>query len=314
MESVVTALQEYYGDAVVFIVADLDNPQTALFFEEFEIYYIPAFYFIDSEGEVLLEEAGVFSFEEMQSRVELIIGNSGSEERAKGKLEIFFSETLPAAMGEKSLLVYLIVLAGGIVTSISPCILTMIPLLIGYLVGYGRGNKVRGFYLSAIFVTGMAFTFSVMGFVAASFGRVFGEIGTAWYYIIALVALVMGLNLLGVLSFKMPGFKQVQFKKAGMGGTLAMGMLFGLVASPCATPVLAVIIAYAAAQAEPLYGSGLLFIYGIGHGLPLLVAGTFTGMARNLPAINRYTRYLGYFSGLILIAIGLYLLYQVAGV
>jgi cytochrome c-type biogenesis protein len=313
MEPVISALQEHYGDRVIFIVADLDNPRTALFFEDFEIYYIPAFYFIDSEGQVLLEEAGVFSFEEMESRVELIIGDVRSEEREKGRLEIFFSETLPAALGEKSFLVIILVLAGGIITSISPCILTMIPLLIGYIVGYGEGNKFRGFSLSALFVTGMALTFAIMGFLAASFGRVFGEIGTAWYYIIALVALVMGLNLLGVLNFNMPGLKEVQFKKAGPGGTLAMGMLFGLVASPCATPVLAVIIAYAAAQAEPLYGSGLLFIYGVGHGLPLLVAGTFTGMARNLPAINRYTRYLGYASGIVLIVVGLYLLYQAAG-
>jgi len=69
-----------------------------------------------------------------------------------------------------------------------------------------------------------------------------------------------------------------------------------------------VIITYAAVQAEPLYGSGLLFIYGLGHGVPLLAAGTFTGMAKNLPAISRYTQYLSYISGTILVILGLVLL------
>lgn len=311
MEPVVTALQDYYGDEVIFVVADLDHPKTELFLEKFAVQFIPAFYFIDTTGQVLLEEAGVFSFEEMQARVGLIYGDEPAEELSKGRLEIFFSETLPAIIGEKSLLVFLVVFLGGIITSISPCILAMIPLLVGYIAGYGAGNKLKGFSLSLVFVAGLSATFAVMGFVAASFGRIFGDIGSLWYYIVALIALIMGLNLSGVLSFKMPGFKELKFQKAGIGGTLLMGLLFGLVASPCATPVLAVIIAYAAAKSEPFYGSALLFAYGVGHGLPLLLAGTFTGLARNLPGLNRYTRFLNYLSGAILVAVGLYLLWRV---
>ena len=154
----------------------------------------------------------------------------------------------------------------------------------------------------------MAVTFALLGFIAAYFGRIFGQIGAVWYYVLAAVAIIMGLQLLGVLTFNLPGLKNIPLKKAGLGGALIMGMLFGLVASPCATPVLAVIITYAAAQAEPLYGSGLLFIYGLGHGMPLLAAGTFTGLARNLPKINRYTHYLSYVSGLVLVIMGLILL------
>jgi len=108
----------------------------------------------------------------------------------------------------------------------------------------------------------------------------------------------MGLQLLGVLTFNLPGLKKIPVRKAGLGGALVMGM----------TPVLAVIITYAAVQAEPFYGSGLLFIYGLGHGIPLLVAGTFTGMARSLPKLNKYTHYLSYLSGLVLVILGIVLL------
>jgi cytochrome c-type biogenesis protein len=305
------ALKERYAGEVVFIVADLDNPQTAMFFDQFNVLYIPDFYFIDADGVIVAREAGVFTYEEMEARIDLIVGDAPVEDKAISGIERFFSETLPAVIGQRTFIALALVFLGGLLTSISPCIITMVPLLVGYIGGYGEGSKTKGFILSASFVTGMAFTFSILGFIAAHFGRVFGEIGTAWYYLLAAVALIMGLQLLGVLTFKLPGLTKITIKKTGFGGALVMGMLFGLVASPCATPVLAVIITYAAVQAEPMYGSSLLFIYGLGHGIPLLVAGTFTGLARNLPKINKYTRYLSYISGAILVFVGLFLLYWV---
>jgi cytochrome c-type biogenesis protein len=309
MEPVVTALKEKFTDEVAVIVADLDHPQTQMFFNDFNVLYIPAFFFINAEGLIVLNEAGVFNFEEMTARVELIKGEEEIEEVAVSGLERFFAETIPGVVGERNLLTFFLVFLGGLITSISPCILSMVPLLVGYIGGYGEGSKSRGFSLSLSFITGMALTFAILGFIAAYFGRVFGQVGVVWYYILAVVALLMGLQLLGVLTFNLPGLKKIPIRKAGIGGSLIMGLLFGLVASPCATPVLAVIIAYAALQGEPLYGSILLFIYGLGHGLPLLVAGTFTGMAKNLPKFSTYTQYLSYFSGLVLVVAGLYLLF-----
>jgi cytochrome c-type biogenesis protein len=311
MEPVVTGLKEKYAGEVAIIVADLDHPQTQMFFSEFDVLYIPAFFFIKADGTVLLSEAGVFSPEEMSARVDLIKGQEEAPEAELTGLDRFFSVTLPGVVDERSAFTFFLVFLGGLITSISPCILSMIPLLVGYIGGYSEGSKTRGFKLSFSFIVGMSLTFAIMGFVAAYFGRVFGQVGTVWYYILAAVALVMGLQLLGVLTFNLPGLKKIPLQKAGVGGSLVMGLLFGLVASPCATPVLAVIITYAALQAEPLYGSILLFIYGMGHGVPLLAAGTFTGMAKNLPRFSKYTQYISYFSGLVLVLAGLYLLFWV---
>ena len=311
MEPVVTALKEQYAGEVAIIVADLDNPQTQMFFGEFDILYIPAFFFIKADGTVLLKEAGVFSLEEMSARIDLIKGQEEAAEAELTGLDRFFSVTLPGVVDERSAFTFLLVFLGGLITSISPCILSMVPLLVGYIGGYSEGSKARGFKLSFSFIVGMSLTFAIMGFVAAYFGRVFGQVGTYWYYILAAVALVMGLQLLGVLTFNLPGLKKIPLQKTGVGGSLLMGLLFGLVASPCATPVLAVIITYAALQAEPLYGSILLFVYGLGHGIPLLAAGTFTGMAKNLPKFSKYTQYISYFSGLVMVLAGLYLLFWV---
>jgi len=311
MEPVVTALKKQYAGEVAIIVADLDNPQTQMFFGEFDILYIPAFFFIKADGTVLLKEAGVFSLEEMSARIDLIKGQEEAAEAELTGLDRFFSVTLPGVVDERSAFTFLLVFLGGLITSISPCILSMVPLLVGYIGGYSEGSKARGFKLSFSFIVGMSLTFAIMGFVAAYFGRVFGQVGTYWYYILAAVALVMGLQLLGVLTFNLPGLKKIPLQKTGVGGSLLMGLLFGLVASPCATPVLAVIITYAALQAEPLYGSILLFVYGLGHGIPLLAAGTFTGMAKNLPKFSKYTQYISYFSGLVMVLAGLYLLFWV---
>ncbi len=302
------ALKDHYGNDIEIIVADLENPHTERLIEAggFNVLYIPMFVFVDSEGEIVSKEAGVFDFEAMQARMDPLL-----DQRAGGELtglDYFFSEQLPGTLGQRSLLALGLVFLGGLITSVSPCILSMVPLLVSYIGGYGDGSRSRGLFLSLSFVAGLAVTFAILGFIAAAFGRVFGEIGEVWYYILAAVAIVMGLQLLGVLSFDLPGLKKLPIKRIGPGGSLIMGMLFGLVASPCATPVLAVIVTYAAVQAEPFYGSGLLFIYGMGHGIPLLAAGTFTGLARNLPSINKYTRYLSYCSGFILVLVGLILL------
>lgn len=223
-------------------------------------------------------------------------------------LETFLTDTIPAAIAGKSLITILIIFLGGVVTSISPCILSMLPVMVGYIGGYGDATKAKGFSLATTFVLGLATTFAILGFVAASLGRVFGQIGTSWYYILAAVAIIMGLHLMGVINFKMPGLKQMPIRISGYPGAYLMGLFFGLVASPCATPVLAVIMTYVAVQGELAYGSLLLFVYGIGHGLPLIIVGTFTVLLKKLPQVQRYTQYITYVSGAILIILGLYLL------
>ncbi|MDW7672934.1 MAG: cytochrome c biogenesis protein CcdA [Bacillota bacterium] len=223
-------------------------------------------------------------------------------------LEIFFTQTIPQAIAGKSAITLWIIFLGGIVTSISPCILSMLPVMVGYIGGYSDSSKTKGFTLSLTFVLGLATTFAILGLAAASLGKVFGQIGPSWYYILAVVAIIMGLQLLGVLSFNIPGIKQMPLRLSGYPGAFLMGFFFGLVASPCATPVLAVIMTYVAVQGELFYGSSLLFIYGIGHGLPLLIVGTFTALLKGLPKLQRYTQYVNYISGTVLILMGLYLL------
>lgn len=226
-------------------------------------------------------------------------------------LQNFMQNILPQAVGSVSPIAFAVVFIGGILTSISPCILTMVPIIVGYIGGYGNyeeKTRFRGFSMSLVFVLGLSVTFAIFGVAAVILGKVIGQPGRTWYYVLALVAIVMGLQLLGVINLKFPVFDLRPSRNPGLIRTFLMGLLFGLVMSPCATPVLAVIITYVASTGSLYYGAGLLFAYGLGHGIPLILAGTFTASIKQMPRFHKYSHYITLLSGVILILLGLYFL------
>ena len=95
----------------------------------------------------------------------------------------------------------------------------------------------------------------------------------------------------------------------GFAGALALGMLFGLVASPCAVPILALIVAVIASKGEVAYGSVLMFTYAVGHGLPLVIIGTVTGALTSLDRFTKYSTTIQRVGGWLLIAVGAYFIW-----
>jgi cytochrome c-type biogenesis protein len=185
----------------------------------------------------------------------------------------------------------------------------MLPLLIGYIGGYQAESRRKGFLLSLFFVLGLAVTISLMGIIAASLGLVFGQgIGDFWPYLTGLISIVMGLHLLGLLSFNFPGFSSRAPILKGFSGAFLLGLTFGFVASPCATPILAVLLTFVAATGKPLYGGFALFAYGFGQGIPLIAVGTFTTILTTLDKAKAWGEKIKQLSGLLLVVFGIYLL------
>jgi cytochrome c-type biogenesis protein len=299
MEPVVLALEKKYSEKINFIVIDIDDQEGQVLSKQFNIYYIPAFFVLDQQGQITYNDTGPQSKETLENAI-----NSGKPNNSW--YESFFKETIPNALASGGLFIFVLVFLGGVMTSLSPCILSILPVMLGYIGGLERPTKTKGFITSAFFVLGLAVTFAILGIVAALLGKAFGQIGSVWQYIIGLFAILMGLQLLGVLNIELPGLKTMPEKRGGVLGPFGVGLLFGLVASPCATPVLAVLMTYVAGQGVLWYGALLLFIYGLGHGLPLLIAGTFTAVLKSLPRIKKWSQYITYLSGGILIILGLY--------
>ncbi len=190
-----------------------------------------------------------------------------------------WSDTLGQVLQNKPVLAYGAAYLGGVVATASPCILASIPLIIGFVGGYAGGNKKQAFYYSLTFVIGLALIMSSLGAVAALMGTMFGDVGMGWRFLVAIIFMVMGLQLAGVINLKLGGNAQRFLpRRTGLIGALILGMLFGLVLSPCASPVLAVILTLAAVKGEVAYGSSLLFAYALGQGTLVILAGTFTGV------------------------------------
>lgn len=296
----VLALEEKYSKSTNFIIVDVDDPQGQILAQQFQIYSIPAFFVIDQQGQITYNDTGPQGKTTLENAL-----NSGNPNYSW--YEAFFKETIPKALNEGGLLILIFVFLGGLMTSLSPCILSMLPVMFGYIGGLEKPTKTKGFITSFSFVLGLAVTFAILGIVASLLGKVFGQIGAVWLYMVGFFAILMGLQLIGAVNIDLPGLETMPEKKGGILGSFGVGLLFGLVASPCATPVLAVLMAYVAGQGTLWYGGLLLFIYGLGHGLPLIIAGTFTAVLKSLPRLQRWAHYITYLSGSLLIVLGLYL-------
>jgi cytochrome c-type biogenesis protein len=218
----------------------------------------------------------------------------------------------PASLQSASLLAFIMVFLGGVVTSLGPCNIATIPLIVGYVGGSQNLSRPRSFSLSLAFAVGLALTFMLLGIGAALIGGLIGAATRWWYYLVAGICFLIGLNMLGLLKFNLPlwfGGLRERVGLKGLPGALALGLVSGLVASQCATPVLAAILTYVMAKGALLYGAALLFVYALGRGVPVVLAGTFTGALKSFQQLGRWSEIIERASGVIVIAVGLYFLW-----
>lgn len=204
------------------------------------------------------------------------------------------------------------VFIGGITTASNPCVLAMIPLMMGVVAGYREATGIKkSLTFSLLFIIGLSITFTVLGFISALMGRMFGDVGRFWKYMVAAVCFVMGIHLFGLLklNFRTPEF--LNLKKGGNISAFLLGLLFGVVSTPCAVPILAVLLAYVASKGNIAYGGFLLFVYALGHSLLILIAGTSMGAAKRLiesKGVRKANLILQKAAGVIIILVGVYFL------
>ena len=209
-------------------------------------------------------------------------------------------------------LAYLAVFVAGLISASSPCVLAIIPLVIGFVGGYSQGDKKKAVLYAIVFALGLSITFTILGGIASLVGGLFGDVGKFWFYFAAAVAMIMGLYLVGVLRFKIPQPVTLKTKHKGVIGAFLLGLLFGAVSSPCATPVLAVILAFVATKAKVVYGMSLLFVYAVGHCALIVLAGMFTGFVESYAkskGVSNFSSLTKKVSGVLLFLAGLYILY-----
>lgn len=213
-------------------------------------------------------------------------------------------------------------LLAGIASSVSPCTIAAVPLVVGYVGGYADGSRRRAIAYSAAFALGMALAFTAIGLAVALAGAIFLPAGSFWRWVLIGLALAAGASLLSGKG--LPGLGKSQCGATapqtrhwrGSFGAFATGALSGFVFAPCATPVMVGILALIGNQQDALFGTGLMFLYSLGHSSLLLAAGSSVGFAQWIARARWAERFNWGFTrlaGLLLVGYALYLIAEMHG-
>lgn len=204
-------------------------------------------------------------------------------------------------------------LVAGLLTSLTPCALSSVPLVIAYVGGTSRKDPKIAFRYSLVFTLGMAITFTALGATASVLGKLVA-FGTAswWYLILGALMILMALQTWGLITIIPASYAQSKNTRRGYPGALLTGILGGLFSSPCATPVLVALLAVVARGANPIWGIFLLLLYSLGHSVLVLLAGTFMGFTGKVTQSNKYAavaKTVNVLLGVAILLVGLYLVY-----
>lgn len=202
-----------------------------------------------------------------------------------------------------------IIFLAGLLTSLTPCMLSMLPITIGYIGGYEAKTRLQAAAQSTWFSLGLATTLAGLGILAAVAGQVYGQVGIGLPIIVSIIAILMGLNLLEALPLQLPAWGSTDWISKDLPESLRSyltGLTFGIVASPCSTPVLATLLAWISTTKDPILGSLLLLSYTAGYVAPLILAGTFTASLKKLLELRQWSSWITPLSGALLVAFGVF--------
>lgn len=206
----------------------------------------------------------------------------------------------------------LLAFAAGILTSFTPCSLSSIPLVIGYVGGTKQRDTKRAFQLSLVFALGSAVTFTVLGVIASLAGRLMGNGSSWWYLVLGVLMILMALQTWGVFEIIPSSYLISKNKKKGFVGAFLAGILGGVFSSPCSTLVLIALLAIVAGKGNIVWGVLLLLIYSVGHGILAVVAGTSIGFVQKLTSDAKYGKLafvLKVVMGTVILLMGFYMFY-----
>lgn len=197
--------------------------------------------------------------------------------------------------------------SGGVLASISPCILALLPVNLSYIGTLKMNSRWDALKKAGLFVLGAVTILSLFGLVSSFAGAVMVDYRGYINLVVGLIMTVMGLWLLGIIKLPLPTMN-LHLPQAGPYG---VGLTFALVSSPCASPVLFAVLAAAAATGSQLLGTLTMVSYALGYTILIFLASLFTGLAKQSRQLLKHSEAVIRFGSLALILTGVY--YLVSG-
>jgi cytochrome c-type biogenesis protein len=203
---------------------------------------------------------------------------------------------LPALLSTHPALAIPLVFAGGVLTSLTPCVYPMIPITAAIVGGQSvagavptRAERTRPLLLTMTYVLGLAAVYAGLGLFAGMTGTLFGSVSTnPWLYFgMANLLLVAALAMLDVLPVRVPQMLLSRAATAGTAGRFSgafiMGAMSGLVAAPCSAPVMAAVLTWVSTTRSAGLGFLYLFVFSLGMCTLLVLVGLSSGAVARLP-------------------------------
>jgi cytochrome c-type biogenesis protein len=229
-------------------------------------------------------------------------------------VEKLFTTLTHAVEGTPALAVTAAVVWGILSVVLSPCHLSSIPLIVGFIGKQGPVSTKRTFVISVLFAGGILITIAAVGAVTAAAGRMMGDVGRYGNYFVAAIFFLVGLYLLDVIPLPWSGPGQIGLKRKGLLAAFLLGLIFGIAIGPCTFAYMAPMLAvtFRVASTALLYGIVLLVAYGVGHCSVIVLAGTSTGLVQhylNWNEKSKGTIIVKRICGVLVLLAGLYLIY-----
>ncbi|MFW6235302.1 MAG: cytochrome c biogenesis CcdA family protein [Desulfovibrionales bacterium] len=192
----------------------------------------------------------------------------------------------------------------------SPCHLASIPLIVGYVGGQNEAVEGRRAALYAVLFTfGLFVTIALVGIICALLGRMLGDIGPWWTIIVGLVLIWVALDMLGVSRCSMSGGLMGKLKFKGLSGAFGLGLAYGVLSGSCTFGFIAPILAVITIQDRFAAGVLLIIVFGIGHCLPIVMAGSSTAWVKRMlsrSSFHQASQQFRRFAGVVIGLLGVY--------
>lgn len=178
---------------------------------------------------------------------------------------------------------------GVVSVALSPCHMASIPLIVSYVAGQEKGVHAKGasFYAVA-FTIGLFITIALVGVICSVLGRLLGDVGPWWTVMVGAILIWVALDMMGFPVCSLSGSLMARFRVRGMGGAFLLGLAYGVLSGSCTFGFIAPILAIITIQQKVATGVLFILLFGIGHCLPIAVAGSSAALVRRILENSRF--------------------------